>query len=352
MEGIAKHCSGSCGNGRGVYSSNCICICYTGFFGETCKDELTSIFPSTWPPIRYTLAFGYVFCSIFWLYAIARYFADRNRINPPHLTYKTVPMITFLGFIHSWGTSLLMFIDPDGALTYPWAVSVWMAYVVTYRFTFLGAILNFWIELVHTAKSQFKQAQQLKDVNEKYDPHFTQEDITKKIAFMNKFKVPYVITIFIVTSLEITFFSLQMSYNAYYRTIAIILVIVNWLVAFGYGIAFSIYHKKLIKIMDNDMASTVSKIIDANIKVRIICVLTVLASTVFWVLGILTQLPAGLFALQVVIAVEEWAVSFTSLSIIIDFPQLAESLRTSCCKDISEIESLPQTPDKRDTPPA
>lgn len=298
-------CMGSC-NDRGVCIAGQVCLCYQGFFGNTCEQTMYDIYPIIWPALQYIFAIGYVimFALSAWiLYALYR--RKRNTSSESLSSNRTALWVMLIYTTYELSCIIIFFVDPLGTIYFPyWVISVWSAYRVCFGVVILGLILFHWIEVFNTALITINRNNQLNKIAlHVKDKHITIEEVLAITERVFKMKVPYIICVGIISLFQIPVVITQIQYSVLSLTLGVVNLVLLASFYLFFEIGFLIYGKKISDIIPRQHTTRFRSL---NRKVQIYCIvgITILVTFVLW--GFFWTTPLGLLFYYLIATVNQW----------------------------------------------
>jgi hypothetical protein len=291
-------------------------MCFSGHFGDLCQKPLDEYFPNGWLPARILLGIGY-----FLLFALgALIFMKIVRRGELHKPKNKIALHVLGSFVlYDLWTSLLYFVDPIGGIIFPMPfIACYTAFAVTMGFYFLGAILNYWIQVFHFTKVRLEREQKLMKINSNYNPTVTIEDIEDMLSRVNKWRIPYVIILVIIVLYQIPSVIVTSLQLQSYLLVIVGNLILNIVFYLLLCIAFFVYEKKILSLLDKRETKEVTLVRSVSLRVRGFCIISLCSIILITAYYLVFTGPAYTFAMRVLSSVQQWVVTIMIFSIYID----------------------------------
>lgn len=243
-------------SGNGVIFSD-KCVCFSGFFGNQCTFTLKQYYIVGWPIVQYIVAVMFLlmfFLSLYIIYLIRK----RNKLNEDfkgRLALRLSLYIMSSFAFYQFFSFIFWFIDPMGYLIPIWLITIWFSSKVIFFVLLKGLILSQWIEVFHLTTKAIKKAEKNQII--------TLPEIKKKLVTMNKFKTPFVVSMIVISIIQIAVVSVTHSKSRYYYFASIINFISLASFSLVFAIGYMVYGYRIYTLADQRIQS---RIYDMTVK--------------------------------------------------------------------------------------
>jgi capsular polysaccharide biosynthesis protein len=214
----------------------------------------------------------------------------------------------------------MYFVDPFGGGLFPIIVlALYSAFAVFMGFYFLGAILNYWIQIFHFTKTRLEKEQKLMKINSNYNPQVTIEDIENTLKRMNKWRIPYIVCVSFITLLQIPVIAVTVTKSPAYTLVQMINFVVLLIIYLLFTIAFFVYERNILSLLDKRETREVTSIRSIRRRVRFFSAISVVTVIVSAAYSFVFTSPASVIVFKILASLEQFVATNVIFSIYFDF---------------------------------